>query len=116
MKQPIRQEKIEHLIYYVYPCEKCGIETRRHNRIADRYMVLCEKCRKAKYKQRLIDNDAKHDSEIRADERAKVLEELNETIMPTLYEYDVDEEVIGLCKRVFEQLKEQKNDKAKLDS
>lgn len=46
-----------------------------------------------------------HDLEIRADEKEKVLDEAIENIIPALYESDVDEETINMCKRLFEQMK-----------
>lgn len=46
----------------------------------------------------------------KADGRIEVFKELFENIIPTLYENDVDEEVINECKKLLEQIKESEND------
>lgn len=45
------------------------------------------------------------EEEIRADERTKVIEEVIENIIPTLYEHNVHQVTIDNTKRLLEQLK-----------
>ena len=68
----------------------------------------CINCNNSK----MVDGDYCHTlrayQQDKADGRIEVFEELLENIIPTLYENDVDDEVINQCKEVRKQLKEQK--------
>lgn len=46
----------------------------------------------------------------KADGRVKAVDDVIGNIIPTLYENDVDEEVINLCKKLLEQIKDNENE------
>ena len=65
---------------------------------------LCGSCNECK--KILTDDIDEFEKEIRADERAKVIDDVIENIIPTLYEHNAHQVTIDNVKRLLEQLKD----------
>lgn len=71
--------------------------------------MTCVECRKNRADQmkELLRDNKKNCEEAYNKGRAEAIDEIKESIIPTLYEFDVMQDTIDFCVKWLEQLKEQ---------